>query len=133
MIVEKCGKRAARPFVSKAIINGNESMKPMLKRRTMFASFGILAPEQYSTTDACINKQFIPYAINSNTVLKDHITLHILNDIIHAAAVLDIEGFPTFNFIDLKMRSPLCLLTLFSCHSGYFPLFLFNRSLPWQL
>ena len=100
VIVEKGGKREARPFVSKAIINGNESMKQMLKRRTMLASFDILVPELYSTTDACINEQFIPYAIDSYTVLKGHITLHVLNDIIHAATVLDIRGFPTFSFID---------------------------------
>ena len=72
----------------------------MLKRRTMLASFDILVPELYSATDACINEQFIPYAIDSYTVLKGHITLHVLNDITHAATVLDIRGFPTFNFID---------------------------------
>lgn len=34
VIVEKKGKIEARPFVSKAIIAGNESMKQMLERRT---------------------------------------------------------------------------------------------------
>lgn len=100
VIFEKKGKIEARPFVSKAIIAGNESMKQMLERRTMLASFNILVPELYSAINACICEQFIPFAINNDAVLNGHITLQVLDDITYAATVLDIRGFPDFNFIN---------------------------------
>lgn len=99
VIIEKKGNREARPFVAKAVITGNETMKQMLERRTLLASFGIFVPELYSAINACICEQFIPYAINKDAVSKGYITLQVIKDITHTATVLDSRGFPTFNFI----------------------------------
>ncbi len=92
-----------RPFVSKAVINGQETANRMLKRRAILKSHGILVPELYSVLDACIQEQFLPYSLQHH-LPRGNAEPELLRDVIHTAAILDLRGFPTFNFI-LDMRT----------------------------
>ncbi len=99
LIIESHGQRVTRPFVSKAIIRGHITLSRMLHRRALLAAWSIPAPELYSVADMCINEQYIPYAIEPEAAQSGRITPGVLDDIIHAAAVLDAKGFPTLSFI----------------------------------
>jgi len=103
VVVEHAGVLIERPFVSKAVINGQETVNRMLKRRAFLRACGILTPELYSVHAACINEQYLPYTIQQH-LPQGHADSNVLQDLVHAAAVLDRQGFPTFNYI-LDMRT----------------------------